>query len=55
MSPRARGMPGWVEAAYAEGLLPGVQHLPLRYCPDDILDRSWAAYMMVQAKDLVIP
>ncbi len=55
MSPRATWYEGWVEAAYAEGLLPACSTSPLRYCPDDILDRSWAAYMMVQAKDLVIP
>ncbi|MCK5314266.1 MAG: S8 family serine peptidase [Anaerolineales bacterium] len=40
----------WVEAAYNEGLLPECQVAPLSFCPNDQLDRSWAAYMMVQAK-----
>ena len=46
---------GWVEAAYNEGLLPACASSPLRICPDEDLDRSWAAYMMVRAKDMVIP
>ncbi|TDI85044.1 MAG: hypothetical protein E2O74_04085, partial [Chloroflexi bacterium] len=41
---------GWAEAAYSEGLLPPCQTNPLKFCPDDTLDRSWAAYMMVWAK-----
>ncbi len=41
---------GWVEAAYNQGLLPACSELPLQFCPEDPLDRSWAAYMMVQAK-----
>jgi len=45
----------WVEAAYNEGLLPACSTTPLQFCPDNPLDRSWAAYMMVQAKDMVIP
>ncbi|MCK5634155.1 MAG: hypothetical protein KAI06_03675, partial [Anaerolineales bacterium] len=40
----------WVEAAYNEGLLPECQAAPLSFCPNGQLDRSWAAYMMVQAK-----
>jgi len=40
----------WAEAAYLEGLLPGCNQDPLRFCPSDLLDRAWAAYMMVQAK-----
>lgn len=40
----------WVEAAYMEGLLPACQVRPLQFCPDDPLDRAWAAYMMVMAK-----
>lgn len=40
----------WVEAAYNEGLLPACATGPLRFCPEGPLDRSWAAYMMVQAK-----
>ena len=43
---------GWVEAAYADGLLPACSTTPLQFCPEDPLDRSWAAYMMVRAKGL---
>ncbi|MCH7610921.1 MAG: carboxypeptidase regulatory-like domain-containing protein [Chloroflexi bacterium] len=46
---------GWVEAAYSEGILPACQTAPLSFCPEDELDRAWAAYMMVQAKDIPIP
>jgi hypothetical protein len=46
---------GWVEAAYAQGILPECGTAPLRFCPDTALDRAWAAYMMVQAKDLDVP
>jgi hypothetical protein len=45
----------WVEAAYNAGLLPACGTDPLRYCPNSPLDRAWAAYMMVQAKDIPIP
>jgi hypothetical protein len=45
----------WSHAAYNEGLLPACQTGPLRFCPDSALDRSWAAYMMVQAKGIPIP
>jgi len=41
---------GWVEAAYREGLLPACGSDPLTFCPEGLLDRAWAAYMMVQAK-----
>jgi subtilisin family serine protease len=41
---------GWAEAAYNAGLLPACASGPLRFCPEDELDRAWAAYMMVQAK-----
>jgi subtilisin len=41
---------GWVEAAYNQGLLPACNADPLEFCPNDLLDRAWAAYMMVQAK-----
>lgn len=40
----------WVEAAYNQGLLPACSTVPLNFCPEGPLDRSWAAYMMVQAK-----
>ncbi len=46
---------GWVEAAYNAGLLPACGTSPLRFCPESNLDRSWAAYMMVQAKGLTVP
>ncbi len=46
---------GWVEAAYNEGILPECGTDPLIFCPEDALDRSWAAYMMVQAKGLALP
>jgi glucose/arabinose dehydrogenase len=41
---------GWVEAAYNQGLLPACRQSPLEFCPTGLLDRAWAAYMMVQAK-----
>ena len=41
---------GWVEAAYNEGILPACSTNPLQFCPEDKLDRAWAAYMMIQAK-----
>jgi hypothetical protein len=49
----------WVEQAYADGLLPscgtdGATGKPL-FCPNDQLNRGWAAYMMVQAKNLTLP
>lgn len=40
----------WVEAAYNDGLLPACSASPLAFCPDNPLDRAWAAYMMVMAK-----
>ncbi len=46
---------GWVEAAYNEGILPACASSPLAFCPEDPLDRAWAAYMMVQAKDVPLP
>ena len=46
---------GWVEAAYNEGLLPACSTTPLQFCPEGPLDRSWAAYMMVQAKGIPVP
>ena len=46
---------GWVEAAYNEGILPACQASPLRFCPMTSLDRAWAAYLMVQAKDIDVP
>jgi 5'-nucleotidase/2',3'-cyclic-nucleotide 2'-phosphodiesterase/3'-nucleotidase/5'-nucleotidase len=46
----------WIEAAFNAGLIPACETSPdLRFCPDDPLDRSMAAYMMVQAKGLDVP
>ena len=25
------------------------------YCPNDLVSRAWAAYMMVEAKNLTLP
>ena len=42
--------------AYNTGLIPACETSPeLRFCPDNPLDRAMAAYMMVQAKGLVLP
>ena len=46
---------GWVEAAYNQGILPACQTSPLAFCPETPLDRAWAAYMMVQAKNIPVP
>jgi outer membrane protein assembly factor BamB len=43
---------GWVEEGYTHGLLPACSTDPLMFCPDELLDRAWAAHMMVQAKGL---
>jgi hypothetical protein len=43
----------WAEQAYAEGLIPDCSNRPLLYCPDDLVNRGLAAYMVVQAKGLV--
>jgi hypothetical protein len=45
----------WVEAAYNQGLLPACHSNPLRFCPEDALNRAWAAYMMTQAKGMGLP
>jgi hypothetical protein len=46
----------WAEAAYNAGLIPACQLEPeLRFCPENLLDRAMAAYMMVQAKGLSVP
>jgi hypothetical protein len=43
----------WAEAAYRSGLIPACRMEPtLTFCPDELLDRSLAAYMMVKAKGL---
>jgi hypothetical protein len=47
----------WAEAAYADGLLPtcGESGGKPLFCPEDPVDRAWAAYMIVQAKGLSLP
>jgi len=43
----------WVEAAYNAGIIPACETDPeLKFCPEDPLDRSMGATMMVQAKGL---
>jgi hypothetical protein len=45
----------WIEAAYNEGLLPLCHSTTMAMCPEDPLDRAWAAYMMTQAKGMGLP
>jgi hypothetical protein len=47
----------WAEQAYLDGLLPacGEQDGKPLFCPDELLDRSWGAYLIVKAKDLLSP
>jgi hypothetical protein len=47
----------WAEQAYLDGLLPecGFQDTTPLFCPDDLLDRGWGAYLIVNAKDLTLP
>ena len=45
----------WAEASFNEGLLPACSTDPLAFCPEDSLDRAWAAYMMIQAKSIPVP
>jgi hypothetical protein len=46
----------WAEAAHRAGLIPPCGLEPnLTFCPEGLLDRSLAAYMMVQAKNLPLP
>jgi hypothetical protein len=44
----------WAERAYLDGLLPpcGVSGDKPLFCPSDLVTRAWAAYLVVQAKDL---
>jgi hypothetical protein len=48
----------WAEKAYADGLLPAcgfdINKNPL-FCPDDPLNRAWAAYLIVKANNLALP
>jgi hypothetical protein len=45
----------WAEQAYLEGLLPacGTQNGKPLFCPNDLVTRAWAAYMIVKAKGLL--
>jgi hypothetical protein len=47
----------WAEKAYLEGLLPacGTSGGKPLFCPSDLITRAWAAYLIVQAKDLPLP
>ena len=46
----------WAEAAYDAGLVPPCETFhELKFCPDGPLTRGLAAYMMVQAKNLMQP
>ena len=45
----------WAEQAYLDGLLPACSDGPLMFCPFVMLDRAWGAYLIVQAKDLLLP
>jgi bacillolysin len=46
----------WVNAAWEAGIVLACATTPdLMYCPNDALDRSTAAYMMVQSKELLGP
>jgi hypothetical protein len=44
----------WAEKAYQDGLLPicGTQDQKPLFCPEDPVDRAWAAYLIVKAKNL---
>jgi hypothetical protein len=45
----------WAELAYSEGLLPacGTQNGKPLFCPNMLIDRAWAAYLVVKAKGLL--
>ena len=47
----------WAEKAYLDGLLPacGAQGGQPMFCPTTLVDRAWAAYMIVIAKGLPLP
>lgn len=47
----------WSEQAYRYGLLPdcGVQGGKPLFCPDEQVNRAWAAYLIVMAKNLAVP
>jgi len=45
----------WAEQAYLDGLLPecGSEGGKPKFCPDDLVDRGWGAYLVVEAKGLL--
>ena len=45
----------WAEQAYLDGLLPacGWQDGKPMFCPEELVDRGWGAYLVVTAKDLL--
>jgi hypothetical protein len=47
----------WAEKAYADGLLPacGMQGGKPLFCSYDAVNRAWAAYMIVKAKNIPLP
>ena len=50
---------GWAEQAYQDGLLPACgtdsgTGKPL-FCPSELLDRAWGAYLIVKAKNIPLP
>jgi hypothetical protein len=47
----------WCEQAYRDGLLEscGEEGGKPKFCPNDMLDRSWGAFMIVKAKNLPLP
>ena len=52
----------WAEKAYADGLLPncgiqvgGPNNGPPLFCAGTLVDRAWAAYMIVKANNLPMP
>jgi hypothetical protein len=47
----------WAEQAYLDGLLPacGTQNGRPMFCPSQLVDRGWGAYLIVKAKNLPLP
>ncbi len=50
---------GWAEQAYRDGLLPACgadsgTGKPL-FCPSELVDRAWGAYLIVKAKNIPLP
>jgi hypothetical protein len=47
----------WAEKAYIDGLLPacGTQNSKPMFCPGELVNRGWGAYLIVKAKNLPLP